>query len=110
MTLADAVDEGLIPYQPISRHRIERERVWATPTEVLRIGWTGCRWGELTGLRRDDVDLGALIIDPRTGSAHPNHIIGPHDHLPPFLITMLCKHLERHDNEFVFTAEGETWL
>ncbi|NGY65342.1 hypothetical protein G7043_41260 [Lentzea sp. NEAU-D13] len=30
--------------------------------------------------------------------------------LPPFLITMLRKHLERHDNEFVFTAEGGTWL
>jgi integrase len=23
---------------------------------------------------------------------------------------MLCKHFERHDNEFVFTAEGGTWL
>jgi integrase len=30
--------------------------------------------------------------------------------LPPFLITMLRKHLERHNNEFVFTAEGRTWL
>jgi len=30
--------------------------------------------------------------------------------LPPFLNTMLRKHLERHHNEFVFTAEGGTWL
>ena len=30
--------------------------------------------------------------------------------LPPFLITMLRKHLELNDNEFVVTAEGGTWL
>ena len=30
--------------------------------------------------------------------------------LPPFLITLLRKHLERHDNEFVFTAEGGSRL
>ena len=150
MILTDAVDEGLIPTNPIRRyrrrgrrsHRIERERVWATPTEVLRIaeqaaalggdtaglliitaGWTGCRWGELTGLRRDNVDLdrGVLIIDARTGSlhesAHTRWLGSPKTAssartitLPPFLITMLRKHLERHDNEFVFTAEGGTWL
>ena len=72
MILTDAADEGLIPSNTIRRyHRIERERVWATPTEVLRIteqaaalggdtaglliitaAWTGCRWGELTGLHR----------------------------------------------------------
>jgi hypothetical protein len=45
MILTDAADEGLIATNPIRRyrrrgrrsHRIERERVWATPTEVLRI-------------------------------------------------------------------------
>src|SRR4051812_30307184 len=45
MILTDAADEGLIPTTPIRRyrrrgrrsHRIERERVWASPTEVLRI-------------------------------------------------------------------------
>ncbi|MGW4214800.1 tyrosine-type recombinase/integrase [Lentzea sp. NPDC004789] len=147
MILTDAADERLISCNPIRRyrrrgrrsHRIERERVWATPTEVLRIAeqaaalggdtaglliitaaWTGCRWGELTGLRRDNVDLdrGVLIIDPRTGalheSAHTRWLGSPKTPssartitLPPFLITMLRKHLERHDNEFVFTAEGE---
>jgi integrase len=150
MILTDAADEHLIPANPIRRyrrrgrrsHRIERERVWATPTEVLRIAeqaaalggdtaslliitaaWTGCRWGELTGLRRDNVDLdrGVIVIDPRTGSlhesAHTRWLGSPKTPssartitLPPFLITMLRKHLERHDNEFVFTAEGGTWL
>ncbi|TWP47967.1 tyrosine-type recombinase/integrase [Lentzea tibetensis] len=119
MILTDAADQGLISTNPIRRyrrrgrrsHRIERERVWATPTEVLRIaeqaaalggetaglliitaGWTGCRWGELTGLHRDNVDLdrGVLIIDPRTGHrtkrAHAlarlaqDPLIGPDDH------------------------------
>jgi hypothetical protein len=45
MILTDAADEGLISANPIRRyqrrgrrsHRIERERVWASPTEVLRI-------------------------------------------------------------------------
>jgi integrase len=150
MILTDAADEGLIPTNPIRRyrrrgrrsHRIERERVWATPTEVLRIAeqaaalggetaglliitaaWTGCRWGELSGLHRANVDLdrGVLIIDPRTGSlhesAHTRWLGSPKTAssartitLPPFLISLLHKHLERHDNEFVFTAEGGTWL
>ncbi|SDP26854.1 tyrosine-type recombinase/integrase [Lentzea jiangxiensis] len=150
MILTDAVDKGLIFTNPIRRyrrrgrrsHRIERERVWATPTEVLRIAeqaaahggetaslliitaaWTGCRWGELAGLHRDNVDLdrGVLIINARTGSlhesAHTRWLGSPKTAssartitLPPFLITMLRKHLERHDNEFVFTAEGGTWL
>lgn len=87
---------------------------------IITAGWTGCRWGELTGLRRDNIDLdrGILIIDPRTGSlhesAHTRWLGSPKTAssartitLPPFLITMLRKHLERHDNEFVFTAEGE---
>ncbi|WP_093598297.1 site-specific integrase [Lentzea waywayandensis] len=95
--------------------------MWATPTEVIRIaeraaalggdtaglliitaGWTGCRWRELTGLRRDNVDLdrGVLIIDARTGSlhesAHTRWLDAPKTAssartitLPPFLITML---------------------
>lgn len=99
MSLTDAADEGLIPTNPVRRrrrrgrrrHRIERERVWATPAEVLRIteqaaalrgetaglliitaAWTGCRWGELTGLRRDNIDLdrGILIVDPHVGALH----------------------------------------
>ncbi|MET8757769.1 hypothetical protein [Lentzea sp. NPDC004782] len=150
MILTDADDEHLIPTNPIHRyrrrgqrsHRIESERVWATPTEVLRIteqasalggeidsllvvaaAWTGRRWGELTGPRRDNVDLdrSVLIIDPRTGalheSAHTRWLGSPKTAssartitLPPSLITMLHKHFEQHDNEFVFITEGGTWL
>lgn len=64
---------------------------------------------------------GLLIIDPRTGalheSAHTRWLGSPKTPssartitLPPFLVTMLRKHFERHDNEFVFTAECGTWL
>ncbi|WP_143022727.1 hypothetical protein [Lentzea jiangxiensis] len=99
MILTDTADEHLILTNPIRRYRrrgrrsyrIGRKRVWATPTEVLRIAeqaaalggetaslliitaaWTGCRWGEPTGLRRDNIDLdrGTLTIDPRTGALH----------------------------------------
>jgi integrase len=118
------------------------ELIWTTPTEVFRIaeqatalggdtagllivtaGRTGCRWGELAGLHRDNIDLdrGVLIIDARTGSlhesAHTRWIGSPKTAssartitLPPFLIALLRKHLERHDNEFVFTTETRTWL
>jgi integrase len=99
MILTDAADEGLIPANPVHRrrrrgrrsHNIPHEKVWATPTEVLRIAdqatapggdaagllivtaaWTGYRWGELAGLHRDNIDLdhGTLTIDPRTGTLH----------------------------------------
>jgi integrase len=75
MILTDAVDQRLIPANPIHKRRrrgrrsrrITSEKIWATPEQVLRIadqagtlggpiarlliitaGWTGCRWGELT--------------------------------------------------------------
>jgi len=68
-----------------------------------------------------DLDRGVLIINARTGSlhesAHTRWLGSPKTAssartitLPPFLVTMLHKHLDRHDNEFVFTAEGGTWL
>ncbi|MCP3798474.1 site-specific integrase [Allokutzneria sp. A3M-2-11 16] len=150
MILTDATDEGLIPANPIHRrrrrgrrsHRVPAEKVWATPTEVLRIAdqaaalggetaglliitaaWTGCRWGELTGLHRDNVDLhrGTITIDPRTGalheSSHTRWLGSPKTAssarvitLPAFLITLLRRHFERHDNEFVFTTESGNWL
>jgi integrase-like protein len=79
MMLDDAVDERLIPTNPIHRHRrrgrrrdhapTTAERVWAMPEHIIRIAeqattrggpsaglliitaaWTGCRWGELAGL------------------------------------------------------------
>lgn len=86
MILDDAVDERLIPANPVRRRRRRGrrrdrtaspcERVWAMPEHVLRIAeqasmlggpsagllvittaWTGCRWGEMAGLQRDKVDL-----------------------------------------------------
>lgn len=86
MLLDDAVDEHLIPTNPVHRQRrrgrrrdhspTRAERVWATPDQVMRIAdqarvlggasaalliitaaWTGCRWGEIAGVQRDHVDL-----------------------------------------------------
>jgi integrase len=104
MMLDDAVDEHLIPANPVHRHRRRgrrrdhapnrNERVWAMPEHILRIAdqartlggpsanllvitaaWTGCRWGELTGLQRDHVNLHrrTITIDPDTGALHESH-------------------------------------
>ncbi|HET9143307.1 tyrosine-type recombinase/integrase [Actinophytocola sp.] len=99
MMLTDAVDEDIIPFNPVRRRRHrgrrhhvpERERVWTTPEKVLRIadqaevlggpgagllivtaGWTGCRWGELAGLHRAKLrlDEGCLIVDGELGALH----------------------------------------
>jgi integrase len=93
MILTDAVDQHLIPTNPVRqrRHRgrrcrtIARERLWATPEQVLRIAnqaatlggpiarlliitaaWTGCRWGELAALHRNNINLdtGHLTTEP----------------------------------------------
>jgi hypothetical protein len=84
MIMDDAVDDLLIPANPVRRRRrrgrrrdhapTARERVWATPDQVVHIAdqatalggpsagllvittaWTGCRWGEIVGLQRDHV-------------------------------------------------------
>jgi integrase len=86
MLLDDAIDQRLIPANPVHRRRRRGrrrdhapsrvEKVWAMPEHVCRIAeqatmlggptagllvitaaWTGCRWGELAGLQRDHVDL-----------------------------------------------------
>ncbi|TDV42140.1 tyrosine-type recombinase/integrase [Actinophytocola oryzae] len=91
MILDDAIDERLIPANPVRRRRrrgrrrdhapTPRERVWAMPDQVLRIAeqatqlggpsagllvittaWTGCRWGEIAGLQRDHIDLDRGVI------------------------------------------------
>jgi len=91
MIMDDAVDERLIPANPVRRRRRRgrrrdhaptvQERVWAMPEQVLRIAeqatmlggrsagllvittaWTGCRWGEVAGLQRDHVDLERGVI------------------------------------------------
>jgi integrase len=150
MMLTDAADEHLIPDNPIRRRRrrgrrarrIEREKTWATPEEVLRIAnqatqldgegaglliitaaWTGCRWGELTGLHRDNLDLDAstLTIDPLIGALHEStheRWLGPPKTtasartitLPPFLVGLLRSYLQRHTVDYVFTTQSGTWL
>lgn len=98
MMLADAVDERLIPVNPIQprrrgrrRHQRQAEQLWATPEQVLTIAaqaialagpwagaliitaaWTGARWGELAGLQRDNTHLGhgTIVIDPDIGALH----------------------------------------
>ena len=145
MLLDDAVDERLIPVNPVRRRgrrgrrsrRVPVEQVWATPEEVVRIAaqttvlagdtvgtliltaaWTGCRWGELAGLHRDNLDLvvGQLVIDPRVGALHESPTsrwLGPPKTaasarivtLPPFLVRLLTYHQRRHDDEFVFTNQ-----
>jgi integrase len=95
--LTDAVDDGLIPTNPVRHHRnrgkrarrIPSEMLWATPEEVLRgalqaaqlrdpasalmivtAAWTGCRWGEIAGLQRRNThpDDHTIVIDPDNGA------------------------------------------
>ena len=101
LIVEDAVEEKLLTASPIPRRRKRRgrrmpttpvrEKVWATPEQVLRIcdqaalvygtagavllataAYTGARWGELVGLQRHNLNLdeGWLRVDPRTGSLH----------------------------------------
>lgn len=101
--LGDAVEEGLIPANPVHHHRhrgkralhIPREMLRATPEEVLRgalqaaalhhpgcallivtAAWTGCRWGELAGLQRHNVRLDdrIIVIDPDIGALKENAV------------------------------------
>lgn len=150
MIFTDAVDEGLVAANPVRKHRrrgrrsrhLRPERIWATPEQVLAVAdqagklgwptarlliiaaaWTGCRWGELTGLHRDNVDLrrGVITIDTWEGALHESNgqrWIGPPKtassarriHLPPFLTELLREHLDTHPYEYVFTSESGTWL
>ena len=98
LLLSDAVDERLIPVNPIrARHRGRRrsdrrvERLWATPSQVLAVAdniarlptagtgaellvvtaaWTGARWGEIAALQRRNTHLddGVIVIDPLLGA------------------------------------------
>lgn len=98
LMLADAVDERLIAANPVRRRRrgrrratARRERIWATPEQVVRIAdnaaatyghagailittaaFTGARWGELCGLQRHHLNLttGQLHIDTTHGALH----------------------------------------
>ena len=150
MIMADAVVERLIAYNPVQTRRRGRarttrpaERIWATPEQVLAVadqaahcyhpcgavliitaGWTGARWGELTGLHRANLHLDdhALVIDPEIGSlhegAHGQLWLGPPKNpgsartitLPPFLVTLLQRHLyTKAQSEYVFTTPDGHW-
>ena len=149
MIMADAVAERLIAYNPVQPRRRGRahatrptEQIWANPEEVLAIAdqaaacydpcgamlivtaaWTGARWGELTGLHRDNLHLddGCLVIDPDIGSlhegAHGQLWLGPPKNagsartitLPAFLIPLLNWHLRDVDSGFVFVTPDGHW-
>lgn len=146
MIMDDATDERLISANPVRRRRrrgrrrdrsaAPKERVWATPDQVLRIAeqaamlggrsagllvitaaWTGCRWGEVAGLHRDELDLdrGTITIDPDIGALHESARqlwLGPPKTpasartimLPHFLIALLREHLAHRDGWLVFTS------
>jgi integrase len=95
--LGDAVEDGLLPANPMHPHRnrstrafrIHHEMLWASPEEILRgaqqaeqlhnrtsallivtAAWTGCRWGELAALQRHNThpDDRTIVIDPDIGA------------------------------------------
>jgi integrase len=148
MLLDDAVAQHLIPASPARQYRrrgrrrdhapSRAEKVFAMPDHVLRIAqhatelggpsaglliitaaWTGCRWGEITGLQRDHVDLrrGIITIDPDHGALHESAThglwLGPPKTpasartitLPRFLVELLREHLAATDGPFVFTTQ-----
>ena len=149
MILADAVTERLIAYNPIQPRRRGRarttrpsERIWATPEQVLAVAdraatcyhpwgamlivtaaWTGARWGELTGLQRDNVHLddGCLAVDPDIGCLHEassgDRWLGPPKNgssartitLPEFLVPLLARHMDEVDSPFVFVTPERQW-
>lgn len=151
MMLADAADERLIAANPIRpqrrgrrHHDITAEAVWATPTQAVQVAlnaarlagpeagilmltaaWTGARWGELTGLHRDNLHLtppsSAIVIDPRMGALHEvdtQLFLGPPKTaesartiaLPPFLAELLAHHLSTHSHAHVFTGRDGAFL
>jgi integrase len=154
LILSDAADEKLIGANPIRgvrrrgrRHHEARapEKVWAEHDELLLVtdnmaayygpggavmtvtaGWTGARWGELTGLQRPnlhlfDDDSGYFDIDPHIGSLHEdqkgNLWLGPPKTpesarrvaLAPFNVRLLRAHLDTHDHPMVFPAPDGGW-
>ncbi|KAA2262867.1 tyrosine-type recombinase/integrase [Solihabitans fulvus] len=151
LILTDAVDEKLIAANPIRARRRGRrrhserrkEKIWAQSDPVLRLadqiaahygpsgavmvvtgGWTGARWGELTGLQRPnlhlfDDDTGYIVIDPDIGTLHESAAgklwLGPPKTdesartitLAPFNVRLLRAHLTTHNHPHVFvTPDG----
>jgi integrase len=151
MMLDDAVDERLIALNPVRRRAYAAGAASSHPfrpnmsgplEQVVRIadnaellgnrccgllvvtaGWTGARWGELTGLRRGNTHLddGCIVIDPDTGCLHEGAHglwLGPPKTpasartitLPPFLIGLLRDYLDDQDSDIVFGSPRRCWL
>jgi integrase len=148
LILADAAEEKLIAANPIRARRRgrrrhserRREKIWAQSDPVLRLadqiaayyghcgavmvvtaGWTGARWGELTGLQRPnlhlfDDDTGYIVVDPEIGALHESAAgklwLGPPKTdesartitLCPFNVRLLRAHLATHNHRHVFIS------
>jgi len=139
--LADAVEERMIPESPCRRislpRIVRREQLFLTAAEVERLAgvidvlytpliytaaYLGCRWGELAGLKRENVDVerreirvvGTLqdlgrdvryVEETKTASSRRNMS------LPAFLAELLEKHLVNAPaSDFVFVRPDGTWL
>jgi integrase len=151
MVLSDAVDNQLLAVNPVRPQRRGRgrtqpqpEKAWATEHQVLTIAsriltlagpnqalliitaaYTGMRWGELAGLRRDRCHLTGdrprLTIDAETGSLH--EVNGQLEYgtpktlssvrtvtLPPFLAALLKAELQRTRSDVVFRTVRDKHL
>jgi hypothetical protein len=121
MMLDDAVDERLIPTNPVRRHRRRDhastpiERVWTMPDHVIRIAeqatmrggpstgllvitaaWTGCRWGELAGLNAT-TSTSTAVFSPSTPTqghymSRPAASGSAHPRHPPPRARLPCHH------------------
>jgi integrase len=141
--MREAVADRRISHNPCQGVKVATgrrpERPWATPDQIDRIihridryehrililtaAYTGMRWGELTGLHRDRLDLAAGIIhiDAETGALHEvggRLFLGPPKtadsarpvHLPPFLTHLLGDIVRGHSHPTVFTGERGGYL
>ncbi|MEU7800738.1 tyrosine-type recombinase/integrase [Micromonospora arborensis] len=135
MVLQEAVEDRRVPFNPCRGVRIAKgiraERPHATAEQVAAIvarqarpsdglliltaAYTGMRWGELTGLTRDNVDLttGSIHVHPDVGALHEVEgklFLGPpktndsvrHIRLPRFLTNFLAVHLAEQPHDIVF--------
>jgi integrase len=135
MVLQEAVEDRRIPFNPCRGVRVNTggrpERPHASTEQVAAIAarmrrpidelmvitaaYTGMRWGELSGLDRDNVDLNhaTIYVHPDVGALHEvggKLFLGPpktadsvrHVDLPPFLTARLAQALAQHDHPTVF--------
>lgn len=130
-----AEDDDLIPRNPCRIRNAgsvqpARPRKPTTPDELDRIvahlperyrvaallaAWCSLRFGEVAGLQRQDVDLEAGVVRVRRSIVRtkagrvakgPKSSAGVRDvTVPPFLLPVLERHLERHTG-----PEGTAWL